>query len=54
MPQHRKYKTNADRQAAYRARKAALTTPGDMRDGRGQNPIVRRVMAADRAESATR
>lgn len=43
MPQPRKHKTNADRQAAYRqrvkARQEGIT--------RGQTEIVQRVMAAD-------
>ena len=48
MPQPRKYKTNAERQAAYRQRKA-------MRE-QGATPaataLVQRVMAADKKAGA--
>ena len=48
MPQARKYKSNAERQAAYRARKAekvrAVTA-----ETRGTRALVDRVMASDRA-----
>jgi len=49
MPQPRKYKTNADRQAAYRARKARKEAGvvGAVTGDPGA-AIVRRVMAADR------
>lgn len=53
MPQPRKYKTNADRQAAYRKRKATLEH-GSPSPTKQMSGIVSRVMAADRAESATR
>ena len=44
MPQPRKYKTNAERQAAYRARKAAR----EVGPSPGVTALVQRVMAADK------
>lgn len=43
MPQPRKYKTNAERQAAYRLRVKAR----EQGEARGQSALVQRVMAAD-------
>lgn len=42
MPRPRIYKTNAERQAAYRERKAKAEAPET-----GQKAVVRRVMAED-------
>ena len=42
MPQPRKYKTNAERQAAYRKRKAASAS-----QERPNQAVVARVLAAD-------
>jgi hypothetical protein len=59
VPQHRKYKSNAERQAAYRRRKAASAAaalaarapaPGPHGPS-GSEAIVKRVMAADAAAS---
>jgi hypothetical protein len=44
MPQPRKYKTNAERQAAYRLRVKAR----DAGVTRGQTALVQRVMEADK------
>lgn len=43
MPQPRKYKTNAERQAAYRQRVKARQAG----ETKGQTALVQRVMAAD-------
>lgn len=49
MPQPRKYKTNADRQAAYRARKARKITADQ---GAPNASLVSRVMAYDKRAQA--
>jgi len=49
MPQPRKYKTNAERQAAYRARKAASETRSATP---GAQSLVKRLVAQDAAVRA--
>jgi hypothetical protein len=51
MPQPRRYKDNAARQAAYRARKKqaeAVRLQADSADTPGTRSLVRRVMAESR------
>ena len=50
MPQPRKYKNNAERQAAYRARKARAESAAPP-PTTGAEHVVARVMAADKRAS---
>ena len=47
MPQPRKYKNNAERQAAYRKRKAASASAQASAVERPNQALVARVLAAD-------